>query len=111
VTILYNNNVYVPSTVLSDNPPVPQPPPAAPDPNWPPKPHVRNANFYRVLSATTNPVSGDMEVELEVPLRPDSGLNKGASNAGITLPANYRRFVVLNGVAEVFELTDPVTAP
>jgi hypothetical protein len=95
-TIAFKGTVFVPP-----NGPTPLP---VTDPGWPPQPHVRNANFYRVLSATTNVLSGELDVELEVPLRPDRG--------GILPPAqaNLRRFVVMNGVAEVFELSDPVVA-
>lgn len=95
-TMSFKGTVFVPP-----NGPTPLP---VTDPGWPPRPHVRNANFYRVLSATTNVLSGELDVELEVPLRPDRG--------GILPPAqaNLRRFVVMNGVAEVFELSDPVVA-
>lgn len=61
-------------------------------------PLVRNAHFYRVVSAIEN-AAGGLDVELEVPLKDDTGMPPG-------LPAifpQYRRFIYLNGVAEVFE--------
>lgn len=72
--------------------PGPTPPPAGAEP-W-----VRNANFYRVVSATESATGVD--VELDTPLRPDTGDVLPGDPA---VPATHRRFIYLTGVAEVFE--------
>jgi hypothetical protein len=66
------------------------------------QPGVRNANFYRVVSVTLN--GAVVNIELQTALKADSGT---APTAG--LPANLRRFVVLNGIYEVFDLP-PLTS-
>jgi hypothetical protein len=88
---------------------------------------VRNANFYRVLSVTTN--GSSVDVELHQPLKPDTktrfapngpfvgGTTAGGLTAGQPIPdaqPNERRFILLAGVADVFEknpLTNSTTGP
>lgn len=92
----YQGNHYVPPLF-----PGPTPPSSPPPAGWtPPRPGVRNANFYRVISVTDNGTSVD--VELQVPLQqPDKG-----DTSGFYQPLNHRRFVVPLGVSEVFERPD-----
>jgi type II secretory pathway pseudopilin PulG len=86
---------YVPP----DSPTIPTPLP----PNYiNPGPGVRNGNFYRVVSVTQNQTTGNVEVELQTPLKQDSGDARG-------LQPQHRRFVHLAGVYEVFDLP-PLTA-
>jgi type II secretory pathway pseudopilin PulG len=69
----------------------------------PPIPWVRNANFYRVASVTEDPSSpGAIDVELEVALKDDAIPTPTPTNAIVPLPEQYRRFIYLNGAAEVF---------
>lgn len=63
-------------------------------------PWVRNANFYRVASVTEDPGTGGVDVELEVALKDDA--TPPVAGAIVPLPEQYRRFVYLNGAAEVF---------
>ncbi|HEX4610636.1 MAG TPA: hypothetical protein VH092_20770, partial [Urbifossiella sp.] len=60
-------------------------------------PLIRNAQFYRVVSSTDNGAGG-VDIELDTPLRQDTGLPFG----GTALPPTFRRFIYLNGSAEVF---------
>ncbi len=62
---------------------------------------VRNANFYRVVSVTDNPTAGTVDVELQVPLKPDTKPSWGTDISAAN--ANSRTFIVLAGVSEVFE--------
>lgn len=59
-------------------------------------PGVRNANFYRVVSVTPNGTTVD--IELQTPLKDPSGKATGFN------PVTQSRFVVLNGIYEVFDL-------
>lgn len=58
---------------------------------------VRNANFYRVVSVTPDTANGTVNVELQTPLKDHSG-----NAAGFT--AADWRFVVMDGLYEVFEM-------
>jgi prepilin-type N-terminal cleavage/methylation domain-containing protein len=74
----------------------------------PPQAGVRNAHFYRVIGVTDDGVNVDFE--LETALRPDTGWDYDTANpdgSGALRP-QYRRFVALAGVAEVFVLTVPL---
>ncbi len=70
----------------------------------PPQPWIRNANFYRVASITEDPGTGGADVELDIPLKADvEPPRMGPTDNRLTpLPADYRRFIYLNGVCEVF---------
>jgi hypothetical protein len=67
------------------------------------RPWIRNAQFYRVVSVTENVTLGGIDVELEAPLRPDTGRHPGAKPAEPQLQTDQRRFLYLSGAAEVFE--------
>jgi hypothetical protein len=64
-------------------------------------PGVRNANFYRVVSVTQSGTS--VNIELQTPLKNFSGDATGFNYAA------HGRFVVLNGIYEVFDLP-PLTS-
>jgi hypothetical protein len=81
---------------------------------------VRNCNFYRVVSITDNVADGTVDMELQVPLKPDSmtiwdpltppygpnkidDADKAASNPTLPNQPQYRTFLYLAGVSEVFE--------
>jgi hypothetical protein len=65
---------------------------------------VRNANFYRVVSVTET--AAGIDVELEIPLREDTGRNIPPVTNDPPLQPADRRFIYLSGVAEVFERKD-----
>jgi len=75
------------------------PPPGA-------EPWVRNANFYRVVSVTETTTG--IDVELEIPLRDDTGRNVAPVTNDPPLPLSERRFMYLSGAAEVFERPLPL---
>jgi hypothetical protein len=60
---------------------------------------VRNCHFYRVVSVTDNPGNGTVDVELQTPLKPDTQ----PVGAPVGFPGQWRTFVALAGVSEVFE--------
>jgi hypothetical protein len=78
---------------------------------------IRNANFYRVLSVTTN--LNQVDVELHRPLPPDSKtrVHPGGPLGGTLIPdatPAERRSVLLAGVADVYEknpLSNPQARP
>ncbi|HYH65830.1 MAG TPA: prepilin-type N-terminal cleavage/methylation domain-containing protein [Urbifossiella sp.] len=72
------------------------------------QPWIRNAHFYRVVSVAENTTVGGIDVELEVPLRPDTGRNPSATPAEPQLDVRQRRFMYLSGAAEVFERPLPL---
>lgn len=102
--------------------PQPQPPP--PQPPVPPLPRtisaVRNCNFYRVVSITDNVADGTVDMELQVPLKEDSRTvfdpygqridnadqaavpGRSPNQPNVNMP-QYRTFMFLAGVSEVFE--------
>ena len=59
---------------------------------------IRNAHFYRVVSVTENPVTVSVDIELQKPLT-----DSGDPGNNVPLSPMYRRFVVMPGLAEVFE--------
>ncbi len=85
--------------------------------NRPPtaQPWIRNAHFYRVVSVTevrntaATPEVIGINVELEQPLRPDTGRNPSATPPEPTL--SERRFMYLSGVADVFERSNTIDLP
>lgn len=60
-------------------------------------PGVRNFTFYRVVSVTEN--GGAFDIELQTPLRADAKSQRDNR----TVNATDRRFLVMDGVSEVFE--------
>jgi type II secretory pathway pseudopilin PulG len=71
---------------------------------------VRNANFYRVVSVTTD--NNVVDVELATPLRADSlspAAPTGAAWTNTVIQPAERQFYVLSGVSDVFE-RNPLTA-
>lgn len=70
------------------------------------EPWVRNANFYRVVSVTETTTG--IDVELESPLRADTGPNQPPFVDDPELPLSERRFIFLSGVAEVFDRQVPL---
>ena len=83
---------------------------------------VRNAHFYRVVSVTPNAGTGQVDVELHVPLRPDSKTRRYPSGdpRSVNPPGpvfvpdarpDERQFVVLAGVADVYEKSPLTNTP
>ena len=66
--------------------------------------YIRNANFYRVVSATEN-TAGFLDVELATPLKADSMTTRDPNGNPTVPPAGgvTRSFMVLKGVVDVFE--------
>ena len=95
-TLDYQNNVYIPPTA----------PPAPPKGSPQPRPGVRNAQFYRVVSVTDT--GTDVEFELDSQLRADTGDDSDKSTGNTGLNVTNRRFAALAGVAEVFVLPTPM---
>lgn len=68
-------------------------------------PRVRNGHFYQVVSVTEE--GGDVLVELDRPLEPDTGPAPPPSPPYAVAPG-LRRFVALPGVAHVFKPERPL---
>lgn len=74
----------------------------------PPQAGVRNFHAYRVIGVTDD--GTNVDIELETALRPDTGLDYDSGSPTGALRPQFRRFVALAGVAEVFNLTVPLKA-
>jgi hypothetical protein len=68
---------------------------------------IRNANFYRVVSVTPNPNGTTVDVELHRPIKPDTKTRFDPAGAAVAdvQATEQRQFILLAGVADVFEKT------